>query len=97
MSTHSSARIWIHMIWETLCREPMLDKDAAAKASIHLSEYSLQKGIYMKINYFNADHTHTLFDLPTGKCGATRETVKTVEKSTCFIYTRLKPGVNERG
>ena len=22
----------------------------------------------MKINYFNADHTHTLFDLPTSKC-----------------------------
>lgn len=45
----------------------MLDKHAAAKASIHLSDYSLQKGIYMKINYFNADHTHALFDLPTSK------------------------------
>jgi len=22
----------------------------------------------MKINYFNADHTHALFDLPTSKC-----------------------------
>ena len=46
----------------------MLDKKAAAKASIHLSDYSLQKGIYMKVNYFNADHTHSLIDLPTGKC-----------------------------
>jgi len=27
-------------------------------------EYSLEKGIYMK-NYFNADHTHALIDLPT--------------------------------
>lgn len=67
MSTHSYSRLWIHLIWETLGREPMLDKHAAAKASIHLSDYSVEKGIYMKINYFNADHTHALFDLPTSK------------------------------
>jgi REP element-mobilizing transposase RayT len=43
----------------------MLDKRAAAKASENLSSYSIEKGIYMKINYFNADHTHALIDLPT--------------------------------
>jgi REP element-mobilizing transposase RayT len=43
----------------------MLDKRAAAQASSFLTEYSLEKGIYMKINYFNADHTHALIDLPT--------------------------------
>ena len=65
MSTHSYSRCWLHMIWETLRREPMLDKRAAAKASANLLEYSREKGIYMKINYFNADHTHALIDLPT--------------------------------
>ena len=65
MSTHSYSRCWLHLIWETLRREPILDKRAAAKASINLNEYSLEKGIYMKINYFNADHTHALVDLPT--------------------------------
>ena len=43
----------------------MLDKRAAAQASTNLSEYAHEKGIYMKINYFNADHTHALIDLPT--------------------------------
>ena len=43
----------------------MLDKRAAAKASAFLNDYSLEKGIYMKINYFNADHTHALVDLLT--------------------------------
>src|SRR5437867_12579671 len=43
----------------------MLDRRAAAKASTNLTEYSCEKGIYMKINYFNADHTHALIDLPT--------------------------------
>ena len=65
MSTHSYSRCWLHLIWETLRREPMLDKRAAARASINLSEYSYQKGIYIKINYFNSDHTPALIDLPT--------------------------------
>jgi putative transposase len=65
MSTHSYSRLWLHLIWETLRREPMLDKRAAAQASTNLSEYSHEKGIYMKVNFFNADHTHALIDLPT--------------------------------
>ena len=68
MSTHSYTRLWTHMIWETLSREPILDKRSAAKASSFLSDYSKQRGIYMKINYFNADHTHALIDLPTNIC-----------------------------
>jgi len=46
----------------------MLNKQAAAQASHFLTGYSAEKGIYMKINYFNADHTHALIDLPTNKC-----------------------------
>jgi putative transposase len=65
MSTHSYSRCWLHLTWETLRREPMLDKRAASRASVNLVEYSCEKGIYMKINYFNADHTHALIDLPT--------------------------------
>ena len=65
MSTHSYSRLWTHLIWETLNRESMLDKRAAAKASSFLTDYSMQKGSYMKINYFNADHTHVLIDLST--------------------------------
>jgi REP element-mobilizing transposase RayT len=45
----------------------MLDQRAAALASENLYKYSLEKGIYMKINYFNADHTHALIDLPTNQ------------------------------
>jgi hypothetical protein len=36
MSTHSYSRLWTHLIWETLNREPMLDKRGAAKASLRL-------------------------------------------------------------
>ena len=65
MSTHSYSRLWIHLIWETLSREPLLGKSAAVLASQSLTDYALRKNAYMKINYFNADHTHALIDLPT--------------------------------
>jgi REP element-mobilizing transposase RayT len=45
----------------------MLVKPAAAKVSSFLSNYSTEKGIYMKINYVNPEHVHTLIDLPTNK------------------------------
>ena len=44
----------------------MLTK-AAAKASRYLSGYALEKNIYLKINYSNAEHVHALIDLPTNK------------------------------
>ena len=67
MSRHSYSRCWLHLIWTTLDREPMLTKPAAVKVSRFLNEYALEKGIYMKVNYFNADHVHTLIDLPTSR------------------------------
>ena len=67
MSLHSYSRCWLHLIWTTLDREPMPTKPAAAKASWFLAEYSHDKNIYMKINFFNADHVHSLIDLPTNK------------------------------
>ena len=64
MSAHSYSRCWIHLIWSTLNREKMLNKDAAAQVSRYLRDYAKTKGVYMKINYVNADHVHALIDLP---------------------------------
>ncbi|MBO0694965.1 MAG: transposase [Verrucomicrobia bacterium] len=49
----------------TLNREKLLNKNAASQVSHYLSEYAGAKGIYMKINYVNADHVHALIELPT--------------------------------
>ncbi|HEV2045060.1 MAG TPA: IS200/IS605 family transposase [Chthoniobacterales bacterium] len=65
MSLHSYSRCWIHLIWGTLNREKLLNKDAAARVSRFLSEYAKTKGIYTKINFVNLDHVHVLVDLPT--------------------------------
>ena len=65
MSLHSYSRVWLHLVWATLERRPLLDKPAAAKLSAFLQDYARQKGIYMKINFVNTDHVHALVDLPT--------------------------------
>src|SRR4029434_2346550 len=39
---------------------------AAAGLSRYLLEYAEEQGVYMKINFVNPDHVHTLIDVPTG-------------------------------
>ena len=63
MSVHSYSRCWLHLIWGTLNREKLLNKEAAARLSRYLTDYADSKGVYMKINYVNADHVHMLVDL----------------------------------
>jgi REP element-mobilizing transposase RayT len=65
MSLHAYSRVWLHLVWATLERRRLLGKSAATELSAHLHDYAKQKGIYMKINFVNADHVHALIDLPT--------------------------------
>jgi REP-associated tyrosine transposase len=65
MSLHSYSRVWIHVVWATLERRPLLNKAAAAALSTYLTRYAGEKEIYMKINFVNPDHVHALVDLPT--------------------------------
>jgi putative transposase len=67
MPLHSYTRCWLHIVWATIERRPLLPKPAAAKLSAHLHDYANEKGIYMRINFVNADHTHVLIDLPASK------------------------------
>jgi REP element-mobilizing transposase RayT len=58
----------------------MLTKPAAAATSSFLTNYVLEKGIYMKINYVNPEHVHTLIDLPTNK--SIEEVIKLLKGSS---------------
>jgi len=42
----------------------MLVKPAAVKVSQFLTGYARDNDIYMKINFCNPEHVHTLIDLP---------------------------------
>ena len=65
MSLHSYSRVWLHVVWATLERRPLLFSNAATKLSKELARYAAQKEIYLKINYVNPEHVHMLIDLPT--------------------------------
>jgi putative transposase len=64
MALHSYSRVWLHVVWATLERRPLLSRPSAAKLSGYLSDYAKQKGIYMQLNFVNPDHVHALVDLP---------------------------------
>ena len=65
MSIHSYSRCWVHVIWGTHNREKVLNKRVAADLSRFPGQYAEVHGVYMKINYVNAEHVHALIDLPT--------------------------------
>jgi putative transposase len=88
MSLHSYSRVWLHLVWATLERRPLLPKPAAVKLSGFLSQYTSQKGIYMKINYVNADHVHVLIDLPTSLC---------IEEAMQLLKGASSHWINENG
>jgi REP element-mobilizing transposase RayT len=54
------------MLWGTWGRRALLPEVARKRMSGFLSEYARSKGLFMVINYVNADHAHVLVDLPSG-------------------------------
>jgi len=65
MSLHSYSKILLHIIWETLNREHILDKKARILVSKFLFEYCKEKKIFTVTNFVNPEHVHILIDLPT--------------------------------
>jgi len=55
------------LVWGTLNRERLLDRDARRKVSLYLRDYAKLKSILMSASDVNADHVHVLIDLPTGQ------------------------------
>ena len=86
MSKHSYNKIWIHFIWETPDKQKILSSDARKKISNFLYEYCKEKNIFMKINYVNADHVHTLVDLPTDL--SVEECIKLLKGSSSFYINK---------
>jgi len=77
MSLHSYSQCWLHFIWATLKREPMITDALAPKLSAYLTKYAATKDIFMKCNFVNPEHVHALINLPTNQ---TIETVANLLK-----------------
>jgi putative transposase len=66
MSIHGQAAVWLHIIWGTLYRRPILLPPVDRLLSDHLAANALENGITMRVNRVLPDHVHALVQLPTG-------------------------------
>jgi putative transposase len=65
MSLHSYSVCWLHVVFNTLNKQPVINRDLSVMLSNYLREYSKEKNIYHRVNFVNPEHVHMLIDLPT--------------------------------
>jgi REP element-mobilizing transposase RayT len=60
-------KIWVHLVWTTKNREPILNRDIRQKIFNHIKENAESKGIY--IDFINGyfEHVHCLISLGSGQ------------------------------
>lgn len=64
----SFLKVWIHAVWSTDQRKPLLESSLREEVFHHIKENGIKKGIYIdRVNGFH-DHVHVLFDLPSEVC-----------------------------
>ena len=56
-------RIWIHLVWATKNRQPLLTKDIRQKIFAHIRENASKKNIYIDFVIGYTDHVHCLISL----------------------------------
>lgn len=56
-------KIWIHFVWATKSRLPLLTKENRGVLFAHIKENGLQKGIHVDFVNGHIDHVHVLLSL----------------------------------
>lgn len=56
-------KIWIHLVWATKKRAPLLTKDMRQQVFRHIRENGLAKGIHVDFVNGHIDHVHCLISL----------------------------------
>lgn len=59
----SYAKIWVHIVWGTKNREPVLDKNARVLLFEHIKVNAKEKGIYVDFINGMPEHIHCLIAL----------------------------------
>ncbi len=60
---HSYHKLWIHLIWSTQERRPLLAKDIRRDIFTHILTKARVEGIYVDTINGTADHVHCLLEL----------------------------------
>ena len=60
-------KIWVHLVWSTKNRQPLLDADIRKQVFDHMRENAIDKDIY--IDFINGyyEHVHCLISLSSGQ------------------------------
>ena len=60
-------KIWVHLVWSTKNRQPLLDDDIRKPVFDHMRENAIEKDIY--IDFINGyyEHVHCLISLGSGQ------------------------------
>lgn len=58
-------KVWIHFVWSTKNREPLLSDDVRQRIFQHIRENASEKGIFLDFINGYVDHVHCLVSLGT--------------------------------
>ena len=64
----SMIKIWVHLVWSTKKRAPVLTKLLRAKLNTHIRENAKDKGIWVDFVNGHIDHIHLLISLNGDQC-----------------------------
>jgi REP element-mobilizing transposase RayT len=56
-------KVWLHIVWATKQRNPLLTKDMRQRLFVHIKENALSKGIFVDSVNGHIDHVHALVSL----------------------------------
>ncbi len=85
-------RIWVHIVWSTKNREPLLSASLRPIIFDHIRENALKKGIFLaEVNGYH-DHVHCLISLKRNQTIAKVAQLLKGESSRWTNYEGLVPG-----
>ncbi len=60
-------KIWVHLVWTTKNREPILTSEIRKQIFNHIRENAVNKGIYIDFLNGYLEHVHCLVSLGSGQ------------------------------
>ena len=67
MPRHAYTRCWVHLVWGTWRRRPVLDRPLRPRLHAFLAACARDAGLYVRAHFVNPDHVHVLLDLPSSR------------------------------
>jgi putative transposase len=84
-------RVWIHLIWSTKNREPMITRELRSRLLSHLRDNATSKGIRLDSLNAVSDHVHVLVSLGSDQSIAKVAQLLKGESSHWINHEKLTP------